>query len=108
MRDLYKYNHSELPGTATQGQDFDVKAGREPRIPMALRNLENQSGCLHDAISRLADRLHPISRSSAPGEAGCEARMEPACEVEGFISRQADSLVIASQRINDLLERLEL
>lgn len=108
MRDSYKYNHSEILGTATQAQDFSPRGGREPRIPMALRNLESQSESLHDAISRLAERLHHICRSSSPDEACRDSRIDAACEMEGFVARQSESLVLANQRINDLLERLEI
>ena len=91
---------SELETTA--------KTKRQSQVAEQVIRLEDNLTALHDNLGKLQDRLASILRSSAPpeqgeGQDGAEL-VNLACTIEGF----GDSVRVASYKLEDILERIEL
>ena len=90
------------------GAQLSTKPQRQSQVQEQISRLEGNLTALHENIGKLQDRLAPVLRSSVPSEQGKgEERAELvvlACTIEGF----ADSVRLATYKVGDILDRIEL
>lgn len=98
-------------GQATLGRVArDVAAPPQPsQVQIAQSNLDSCINTLHEALSALEHRLHPVLTAIPEKEAGTSNNVRPiASTVSQRITDSSENIAHITSRVQRLLDRLEV
>lgn len=99
---------SALAGSGSVGYGPVASEPVTQPIHAAVASLEKAHHALHDTITALTQRLELILAPLPPPPVGNDATRTPRHSLSLSIDAEANSALVACQRLSDLINRLEL
>jgi hypothetical protein len=84
-------------------------ASKEPEVQQMLRRANEAVESLHKTTSFLMERLNPVCEPQVPSPVSENCKScPPSCELGGKIATLADSIHVAEQFLQSMIDRLQV